>query len=50
VVFALVLELAVIPGDRVGLLGVIGVATVVVGLVVHGLAMAARPVSSEGSD
>lgn len=42
VVFALVLELAVLPNDRVGLLGGIGVATVVVGLVVHGLAMAAR--------
>ncbi|WP_062308324.1 DMT family transporter [Alicyclobacillus sendaiensis] len=50
VVFALVLELAVIPGDRVGWLGAVGLATVVVGLLVHGLAMAARPVSSEGGE
>ena len=40
VVFALALELLVVPGARVGILGLVGVATVVLGLVFHSLAMA----------
>ncbi|SIT07983.1 DMT family transporter [Alicyclobacillus vulcanalis] len=40
VVFALLLELCVIPGDHVSWLGAMGLATVVAGLCVHGFALA----------